>query len=183
MAVDYLLEIPLPDEECYRTIFLNNKKLKMGSTIASANPEIYIADINSLDFTMIKRKLQEKEEGQGWTKPQCDEAETEYRRFLALKRNYPDKEIVPHKAVDIFWHQHILDTERYSLDCNFLFGQFLHHYPYFGMNGKKDAKNLTEAFNETKMLYKYHFGEDYVGLKRRCMAPKCRTQCKPMKCK
>jgi hypothetical protein len=144
---------------------------------------IFMEDINALDFTMIKRKLRDKEEGQSWTKPQCDAAEAEYKRFLALKRAYPDKEIVPHKAIDIFWHQHILDTEKYASDCRLLFGRFLHHYPYFGMNGQKDARNLTDAFEETKALYSFHFEEDYIGMKRRCTAPKCRTQCKPMKCR
>jgi hypothetical protein len=155
----------------------------MTTAMLTAKTGFFMEDINQLDFTMIRRKLQDKEEGQGWTKSQCNEAENEYKRFLALKRTYPEKEIVPHKTVDQFWHQHILDTERYAQDCELIFGNFLHHYPYFGMNGEQDAQNLTDAFEETKNLYKYHFNEDYVGMARRCKAPKCRTQCKPMKCK
>jgi hypothetical protein len=151
--------------------------------ISSEETKMFMEDIDTIDFTMIKRKLQDKEEGQGWTKNQCNEAESEYKRFLALKRTYPEKDIVPHKVVDQFWHQHILDTEKYALDCELIFGRFLHHYPYFGMNGKQEAQNLLDAFEETKELYKLHFQEDYVGMARRCMAPKCRTQCKPMKCK
>jgi hypothetical protein len=144
---------------------------------------IFMDDINAMDFKMIKLKLQDKEEGQGWTIKQCNEAEKEYKRFLALKRTYPDKDIVPHKVLDHFWHQHILDTEKYAEDCELVFGRFLHHFPYFGMNGDQDAQNLTDAFEETKVLYKMHFGEDYVGFAKRCKAPKCRTQCKPMKCR
>lgn len=144
---------------------------------------ISMQDILLLDLGMIKLKLQDKEEGQGWDADQCDETETEYKRFLALKRNYPNKEIVPNGPVDKFWHQHILDTAKYSEDCTDLFGYFLHHYPYFGMNGEQDAKNLVDAFEDTKALYKLHFGENYIGFAKRCKAPKCRTQCKPMKCK
>jgi hypothetical protein len=140
-------------------------------------------DIEALDLTMIKLKLQDKEEGQGWSKKQCDEAEKEYKCFLALKRKYPEKDIVPNGDIDKFWHQHILDTAKYAVDCQELFGYFLHHYPYFGMNGKQDAENLSDAFEETKLLYKKHFGIDYVGAAKRCKAPKCRTQCKPVKCK
>jgi hypothetical protein len=151
--------------------------------ILSGQKELYMADINALDFSMIKRKLQDKEEGQGWSGIKCNEAEKEYKRFLALKRTYPEKEIVPHKTVDLFWHQHILDTEKYAHDCDLIFGRFIHHYPYFGMNGRQDAQNLSDAFEETKKLYKLHFQGDYIGMKRRCTAPKCRTQCKPMKCK
>ena len=143
----------------------------------------FMSDILQLDLKMIKLKLQDKEEGQGWTSEMCESAEVEYKRFLALKRHYPEKDIVPNGVVDRFWHQHILDTMKYAEDCQELFGYFLHHFPYFGMNGKQDAQNLTDAFEETKDLYKKHFGIDYVGFAKRCKAPKCRTQCKPVKCK
>lgn len=151
--------------------------------IATGKSILFMEDINELDFTMIKLKLQDKEEGQGWSTEQCSATEEEYKRFLALKRSYPDKDIVPHKMLDHFWHQHILDTEKYAQDCEAIFGKFLHHYPYFGMNGQQDAQNLVDAFEETKQLYKLHFDEDYTGAAMRCKAPKCRTQCKPMKCK
>lgn len=145
--------------------------------------KLFTSDIDKIDFTMIKRKLQDTDEGQGWSAEQCEEAEEEYKRFLSLKREYPDKEIVPNKIVDLFWHQHILDTEKYAKDCETIFGSFMHHYPYFGMNGEEDAQNLVDAFEETKELYEYHFGVVYAGQPKRCVAPKCRTQCKPMKCK
>ncbi|MCW3074608.1 MAG: hypothetical protein JWP69_1677 [Flaviaesturariibacter sp.] len=144
---------------------------------------IFMQDIQAIDFSMIRLKLEDKEEGPGWTQKQSAEAEVEYKRFLALKRTYPGKDIVPHKILDHFWHQHILDTEKYAQDCDLIFGSFLHHYPYFGMNGEQDAQNLTDAFEETKELYRFHFKEEYVGMAKRCKAPKCRTQCKPMKCK
>ncbi len=141
------------------------------------------SEIKNLDFTMIKRKLQEPEEGKGWDKETCDQVEMQYREFLALRKVYPEKDIVPNHTIDNFWHQHILDTKKYANDCRLIFSYFLHHFPYFGMNGKVDADNLVDAFEETKMLYRYHFGYDYLGKAKRCKAPKCRTQCKPMKCK
>lgn len=140
-------------------------------------------DIHAIDFQMVKRKLQDEEEGRGWSESETDQAEIEYKNFLALKRAFPEKDIVPNKRVDMFWHQHILDTEKYADDCQAIFGKFLHHYPYFGMNGEQDALNLTNAFNETRELYATYFEEDYGGNAPRCLAPKCRTQCKPMKCK
>jgi hypothetical protein len=144
---------------------------------------IFMSDIEALDLEMIKMKLQDNEEGPGWSRTLCDEAEVEYKRFLALKRLYPEKEVVPNKVIDQFWHQHILDTEKYAKDCELLFGRFIHHYPYFGMNGAEDAQNLVDAFDETKRIYKRHFGENFQGFAKRCKAPKCRTQCKPMKCR
>ncbi|MBA3828992.1 MAG: glycine-rich domain-containing protein-like [Taibaiella sp.] len=145
--------------------------------------DLFFADIELIDFSMIKLKLQDEEEGVGWTKEECNSAEEEYKKFLLLKRTYPKKEIVPHKEIDVFWHQHILDTAKYAEDCENIFGYFLHHYPYFGMNGEQDKQDLVDAFEETKLLYKRHFHKDYIGMAPKCKAPKCRTACKPMKCR
>jgi len=144
---------------------------------------IFMNDIHELDFTLIKKKLADTEEGLGWNSLLCDEAEEEYKKFLALKRTYPNMDIVPNKIVDSFWHQHILDTEKYAKDCQEIFGYFVHHYPYFGMNGAEDAQNLVDAFAETVKLHEMHFNEEFKSQATRCKAPKCRTQCKPMKCK
>lgn len=153
-------------------------------TATQTNPKnSLLKGIDELDFNMVKLKLQDTEEGQGWTAELSDEAEEEYKKFLALKRKYPTQEIVPNKIVDLFWHQHILDTEKYAEDCQKVFGYFVHHFPYFGMNGEKDKQNLIDAFDETKKLYKKHFINNYSGKAMRCKAPKCRTQCKPVKCK
>lgn len=144
--------------------------------------EVAMADVEALDLTMIKRKLQDPEEGMGWTAEECDEVEVEYKRYLALKRAYPDREIVPNQPVDKFWHYHILDTMKYAEDCQALFGYFLHHYPYFGMNGPEDEQALADAFDETVTLYEAHFGESYAGSGATSRA-RCRTACKPVKCK
>lgn len=140
--------------------------------------EIRMDDIEALDLAMIKRKLQDTDEGPGWTAEQCDEVEIEYKRYLALKRAYPDVEIVPNKLVDAFWHAHILDTQKYAEDCSTLFGVFLHHYPYFGMGGEEDYKALCDAFEQTRELYDLHFGQGYGAETSRC-----RTQCKPVRCR
>ena len=139
-------------------------------------------DINAIDFTMVKQKIQDKEEGLGWTSAQCDDAETEYKKFLALKRTYPDKEIVPNKQVDLFWHHHILDTRKYATDCENIFGFFLHHFPYFGMRDEQDMQNLADAFEETRALYALQYVETLAGEAPKCKTH-CRTGCKPVKCK
>lgn len=140
---------------------------------------IFMNDIFNLDLSMIKMKLQDAEEGKGWTPQFCDEVEIEYKRFLALKRIFPDKDIVPNKYVDAFWHQHILDTQKYAEDCEALFGSFIHHYPYFGMRDEEDRQNLINAFEETKQLYFEVFSEPYEGEASKCK----RTACKPQKCR
>jgi hypothetical protein len=144
--------------------------------------DIVMHDIEALDLSMIKRKLQDPEEGMGWDVDECDEIEVEYKRYLALKRAYPDRDIVPNQPVDKFWHYHILDTMKYAEDCQSIFGYFLHHYPYFGMSGPEDEQALREAFDETAALYESHFGGLYAGGEEKGRA-RCRTGCKPMKCR
>ncbi len=120
--------------------------------------------INHLDLGPIKVKIMDKEEGLDWTRKQADEVEKFYKRFLFLNFKYPEKSIVPNKQVDAFWHFHILDTMKYAEDCSTIFGYFLHHFPYFGMRGEKDAHNLQNAFSGTCTLFEQEFGEPLGSL-------------------
>ncbi len=140
-----------------------------------------LADIDTLDLSMIKLKLSDLEEGAGWSPAFTDRVEIEYRRYLALSRAYPEKAIVPSKIVDIFWHGHILDTQVYGSDSQRIFGFFLHHYPYFGMRGPEDAQALGTAYDETLALYEEHFGLPPADLWARSGAarcPNCGNRCK-----
>jgi hypothetical protein len=107
--------------------------------------------IQNLDLSLVKMKLMDVDEGKGWTNDQCNFAEKEYKRFLNLILVYNDA--VPTKAIDIFWHQHILDTRAYHTDCEQVFGKYLHHFPYFGMFGEEDHANLLTSFEKTKARY------------------------------
>ena len=136
--------------------------------------EVMTKDIEELEFDLLKLKLMDSEEGEGWTKEYTDSVEREYRRFLALTRAYPELAIVPSGPVDKFWHGHILDTQKYGPDCEKVFGFFLHHFPYFGMRGAQDERNLTDSWINTIDHYRIHFGEpphDLWDSGTRC--PKC----------
>ena len=111
----------------------------------------------TLDFTMLKAKL--VQDGV-MTEELCEEAEGLYRRFLALAMRYPDRTICPTGPIDTFWHAHILDTHAYERDCTALFGQVLHHFPYFGMRGPEDRADLEHAFQETIDIFIRSFGID-----------------------
>ena len=113
----------------------------------------------NLDLESIKFSLIQRENGAEWPLHKADELEIWYRRFLYLVGLYPEKAIVPSKDIDVFWHTHILDTQKYMADCERLFGKYFHHFPYFGMRGGKDRSNLEEAFAETDKLFLRHFGE------------------------
>lgn len=125
-----------------------------------------VKNIKEMDFKLIHLKLMDKTDGEGWTKEQCSETEKWYKRFLIICLKYPNKFIVPNKAIDKFWHRHILDTNKYSKDCEIGFGYFLHHFPYYGMGGDQDAENMKNSFLETCELMQKEFQEDLGDLSR-----------------
>jgi Glycine-rich domain-containing protein-like len=66
----------------------------------------------------------------GWSPDRVQNAENEYRKFLYLLVLRPKETLVPwHDDLDLFWHEHILHTEQYAVDCRHLFGRFIHHDP------------------------------------------------------
>lgn len=133
-----------------------------------------------LNLEAIIVKALDPEEGYGWALQFGLAVEREYKRYLYLCAIYPGKALVPSVYVDDFWHLHILDTLKYAEDCEILFGEFLHHFPYFGMRGEQDAANLAAAWAETLDLYRSEFGEepsaDLWPRSQRC--PNCGRRCK-----
>jgi hypothetical protein len=119
--------------------------------------------IAAIDLEMLKMKLQDHEDGLGWTNEQCDLAEIEYKRFLHLNEKFRNGTIVPHRTMDLMWHHHILDTRAYHKDCETIFGQYFHHFPYFGIRSEKDQQDLISAFDETQEIYAAEFGEEMVN--------------------
>ena len=118
----------------------------------------------NLDLESIKFSLTRREDGPNWPLNKAEGLEVWYRRFLYLSNIYDDKVIVPSKDIDTFWHTHILDTQKYMSDCEALFGRYVHHFPYFGMRGKRDRDQLEKAFRETEELFLLHFGESPVSV-------------------
>lgn len=135
-------------------------------------------EINALDLEPIIVKLMDKDEGKGWSLEFAVSAAQEYKKFLMLCYMYPEEAIVPSDVVDDFWHYHILDTQKYFDDCDAVFGSYLHHFPYFGMRGDSDAKNLSNAWQSSCGLYAKHFGDMPASLWNshgRC--PNCGRRC------
>ncbi len=132
-----------------------------------------VALVGTLDFSMLRRKLVEEE---GWTSERALEVEDLYRKFLALSIRFPDRTICPTGPIDAFWHAHILDTWAYAADCQKLFGQMLHHYPYFGMRGPDDRAELERAFAASVDLFVTWFGVDPT------IGDTEARSCRPQKC-
>ncbi len=161
------LEIPEPITE-NRISYLISKRIN--SIIAR------------IDLEMVKMKLKDTEEGLGWNDEQCEKAEVEYKRFLHLNMKFPDIPIVPHTSMDLMWHQHILDTRAYHIDCITIFGEYFHHFPYFGIRSESDREDLNSAFEKTQIIYAKEFGEmmlndDSSRCTRNCVS-RCTRACK-----
>lgn len=116
-------------------------------------------EIAAIDLEMIKMKMSLPDEGEGWTNEQCEDAEIEYKRFLHLNKLFQKAAIVPTDIIDTMWHYHILDTRAYCADSEVVFGGYFHHFPYFGLRGDQDKKNLLDSFEKTKELYEKTFGD------------------------
>lgn len=109
-------------------------------------------NLDNINFLISK-----KEEGLKWTITKTKRIEKYYKQFLFLSYKFPDKVLVPTKEVDEYWHHHIMDTEKYYLDCKKVFGEVLHHYPYLGTKNKKDKLLLQNLFIDTLNLYRQNF--------------------------
>lgn len=168
------------------------------------------AAVSLIDLSIIKRKMVETF---GWNADVVDAMEDRYRKFLAVQAATRalgmNVEIVPDRMIDEIWHMHILDTRKYAADCVALFGEVLHHDPYFGMMGEADRAAWTAQANRCDHLWYELFGSplypsadldgdgDAYALDRefhrtmshallrsdRSTVARCRTQCKPVKCK
>jgi hypothetical protein len=115
-------------------------------------------EIDALDFERIKAKLLHRHHGK-MTAQAVARAEAGYRQFLKVAAKYPEEPVVPSEEVDEFWHMHILDTQRYGADCERIFGHFMHHDPYIGIDGPEDEARLQEAADRSHALFMREFGE------------------------
>jgi len=117
--------------------------------------------LSMVDLEPIKYALVKSKDGPQWTGRQAVTTEIWYRRFHTLIWLYPNQTIVPTKHIDEFWHNHILDTEKYFQDCISLHGKFVHHFPYLGTD---DKATLLTLYQSTLRLFLDTFNESPVVL-------------------
>lgn len=122
--------------------------------------------IDDLDFSMIIKKMTIE---QGWQKKKVMEVSEYYRHFLFLIYKYGTKfpNLPPSFEIDEFWHNHILDTKKYCEDCQNIFGRYIHHNPYTGMDGKTSENETIEQFNTLQKLHFQEFGSYIYKIKKR----------------
>ena len=137
--------------------------------IAAIHPDVERIDLDRIVWKVINDPYKPEMSGD-----EVLRAVHQYRRFLSLKLRHPKANLVPTDDIDLIWHTHILDTENYALDCQKLFGSFLHHYPNFGQFGNETQEGMGEMFNETSELWVKEYGEALETPEIfRCSGKKC----------
>lgn len=113
--------------------------------------------IYSINFSSIIDKLVNYN---GWIRKEAEITCELYRNFLYLNKKYGHeyRHLPPSEDIDEFWHNHILDTQKYEIDCYCIFGKFFHHYPYLGIDSQSNFEDLNRAFETTQELYFKEFG-------------------------
>ena len=124
-----------------------------------------ISAIQGLDLEPVKLRVMDPELGEGWTREYADSIEAAYKNYLAMLVKYPDdaEDILLSKDVDEFWHTHILQTMKYTEDCQNAFGNFLHHSPHVGERTAADLEKRTALAEKTRRLYEREFGNAHNG--------------------
>lgn len=150
--------------------------------------------VNELDLRPIAFKLSESLK---WPLEKINHAIAQYRLWLTLVGLYPNTPIPPSSDIDEVWHYHILDTQKYVVDCQTVFGYFVHHFPYFGLRGADDKVELNAAFGHAQTLLMEEFQTAFVnydsllvvslcGPENCCPTPPCKspgvsvTSCRPL---
>lgn len=127
----------------------------MQNTPSLEEAKVYI---DSIDFSMVIDKIIMTK---SWKKKDVLKICEYYKNFLFLNKKYGSEtcQLPPSDEVDEFWHNHILDTHKYTKDCDVIFGRYLHHYPYFGIDDKSNMQDLQKAFDHMQELHKKEFGD------------------------
>jgi hypothetical protein len=109
-----------------------------------------------IDLDRFVPKLQRDEPQSFKSNKTVEDAIEEYRHMLTLVQKYPENPVVPSKLVDLVWHSHILDTEKYKRDSLRMFGRYLHHAPSFG--GEEEKQELVTMQKAMFKDYEKEFG-------------------------
>ncbi|MBW4684794.1 MAG: glycine-rich domain-containing protein-like [Komarekiella atlantica HA4396-MV6] len=134
----------------------------LGKSINNESKRALLLKFENLDLESIIIKLTHPQDVYKWSREKAEYAVSQYKKFLFLNALYPEQELVPTKEIDNVWHVHILDTEKYRNDCQYLFGRFLDHYPYSGLRGQQDEKEHLKKFELSQTLFQELFPSDNV---------------------
>ncbi len=134
------------------------KAMKFEQTVFDRAIEI----TNAWNFELAVEKLIEVKNGE-WDLDRAEAALRNYKRYMAVTKALGGVQLVPNGDIDEIWHMHILDTRAYMKDCNELFGEYMHHFPYFGMLGEENRQQWLEVQSQSESLWQELFCEALYG--------------------
>lgn len=126
------------------------------------------------NFQLAVEKIVEVKGGT-WDLARAEGAVRNYKRYMAVTKALGGMQLVPNGDIDEIWHMHILDTRAYMRDCQQLFGEYLHHYPYFGMLGEENRRHWLDVQSGSEALWQTLFSEPLYGIGQ--AAQKCPQAC------
>src|SRR6266852_76230 len=134
----------------------------MKTKLTNRPVEQVIAAIHSLDLESVKIRVMDPKLGEGWTREYAEGIEQGYRTYLTMLAKYQDhaEDILLSKDVDEFWHTHILQTIKYTEDCEAVFGKYLHHAPHVGEVTSAVKEKRMVLAEKTRRLYQREFGNE-----------------------
>ncbi|CAG2245700.1 unnamed protein product [Mytilus edulis] len=74
-----------------------------------------------------------------------------YKKFLHMKRSYPDSFIVPCFDIDLIWHTHLLNPLSYKSDTMLILGEHFGHDD--SVNDRTEGSKLCRSMNETQIMW------------------------------
>lgn len=130
------------------------------TSISHLSEHSLLSKFENLDLESVIIKLTHPKDVHQWSREKAEYAVSQYKKFLFLNALYPEQELVPTREIDDVWHVHILDTEKYRNDCQYLFDRFLDHYPYSGLKGQRDEEDHLNKFKLSQNLFQKFFPSD-----------------------
>jgi hypothetical protein len=120
--------------------------LRVGPPLAIKRRRIVALELDAVREKATKRH--------GWDEGRAKVLESEYRDFLILLAENDGKTISPWSDdLDLFWHEHILDTRKYAQDCKCIFGHFIQHDPHIHKRPyhHEETRRATIALREAQL--------------------------------
>lgn len=127
----------------------------------------FIQRVRSLKIRALVGQLDRSPTSKSWTEAQTVKTITHYFAFLYLLDCYPHLKLVPARDVAHVWNCHRLDAQRYTADCQILFGRM----PAFSDCNTAPDDRLDEETETalTQLLFRQHCGgsiADAAALKK-----------------
>lgn len=89
----------------------------------------------------------------GWNRLYAERVAEEYIKFIIIRSSSPLSS--PSTDIDIFWHQHLLNTEHYFNFCQNNFDKFVHHNPEDANDRTAQGKRLQNTISIYKNTFSY----------------------------